>query len=170
MRLLAALVLLGACRPDFTSVVRHDDFDSEDDESPPADAAVDGRALDASAPDAIILNSCPDPIVTDPNDPDMDHDGVPNASDNCPRVYNPDQYNEDGDLFGDACDKCPPYPDNDQPNMDGDCVSDACDPRPTIPGDTIFLFEGFSGGIPQDWIRSGQTWTASNGWGYRRHC
>jgi len=38
---------------------------------------------------------------------DIDGDGVPNQSDNCPSVYNPDQKDGDGDGFGDACDLCP---------------------------------------------------------------
>lgn len=40
----------------------------------------------------------PEPIV------DGDHDGVSDAGDNCPAVYNPSQSNSDGDTAGDACD------------------------------------------------------------------
>jgi uncharacterized repeat protein (TIGR01451 family) len=36
--------------------------------------------------------------------PDGDHDCVPDASDNCPSVFNPGQANADGDGLGDACD------------------------------------------------------------------
>jgi len=36
--------------------------------------------------------------------PDQDGDGVPDASDNCPSVYNPTQTDTDGDGLGDACD------------------------------------------------------------------
>lgn len=45
---------------------------------------------------------------------DTDGDGVPNASDNCPSIFNPSrpmdngaQENSDGDALGDACDPCP---------------------------------------------------------------
>jgi hypothetical protein len=45
---------------------------------------------------------------------DTDGDGVPNAQDNCPTVFNPArpldkgvQENSDGDALGDACDPCP---------------------------------------------------------------
>jgi hypothetical protein len=45
---------------------------------------------------------------------DLDGDGVANAEDNCPNVFNPArpvddsvQANADGDDFGDACDLCP---------------------------------------------------------------
>jgi uncharacterized repeat protein (TIGR01451 family) len=36
--------------------------------------------------------------------PDDDHDCVPNASDNCPSVFNPGQADSDGDGRGNACD------------------------------------------------------------------
>ena len=36
--------------------------------------------------------------------PDGDGDGVPDAEDNCPSVYNPTQTDTDGDGLGDACD------------------------------------------------------------------
>jgi putative hemolysin/C1A family cysteine protease len=39
-----------------------------------------------------------------PPPPDQDGDGVPDASDNCPTVYNPTQTDTDGDGLGDACD------------------------------------------------------------------
>ena len=37
--------------------------------------------------------------------PDRDHDGVPDASDNCPEISNPDQSDSDHDGIGDACDR-----------------------------------------------------------------
>lgn len=39
-------------------------------------------------------------------DTDWDKDGVANAGDNCPWVYNPDQTDLDGNLIGDACEGC----------------------------------------------------------------
>lgn len=38
---------------------------------------------------------------------DTDGDGTPDATDNCPTVYNPDQKDTDVDGHGDACDLCP---------------------------------------------------------------
>lgn len=43
--------------------------------------------------------------VVDPND--RDHDGVPNATDNCPDLANMSQTDSDMDGKGDACDVCP---------------------------------------------------------------
>jgi hypothetical protein len=38
---------------------------------------------------------------------DADGDGIPDAEDNCPAVWNPSQQDEDGDGVGDNCDRCP---------------------------------------------------------------
>jgi len=42
--------------------------------------------------------------ATVPDLPDIDGDGVPNGSDNCPNLVNPDQVDTDGNGTGDACD------------------------------------------------------------------
>ena len=52
---------------------------------------------------------------------DEDLDGVIDAFDNCPGLYNPDQENMDRDKLGDACD----------PDADGDGVPNAQDKCPT---------------------------------------
>lgn len=52
---------------------------------------------------------------------DSDSDGVLDARDNCPGVYNPDQEDIDRDGIGDACD----------PDIDGDGVPNAQDKCPT---------------------------------------
>ena len=117
------------------------------------DAAIDGALPDGAMADAMADASVPI---------DTDGDGIPDVSDNCPTRSNANQYNEDGDRFGDVCDPCPPIADNAPPDTDGDGVADACDPRPTTAGDSIALFEGFSGGVPASWNKTG-TWSAAGG-------
>jgi ELWxxDGT repeat protein len=73
-------------------------------------------------------------------DTDVDNDGIPNDSDNCPDTANADQTNSDEDAEGDACDpdddndsvvdeidNCPLVSNVDQADMDLDGLGDACD-------------------------------------------
>jgi len=77
---------------------------------------------------------------------DSDDDGVCDADDNCPTIYNPTQANADGDAAGDACDGCPSDPYKIAPGVcgcgiadtdtDGDGLADCIDPCPARkPGD-----------------------------------
>ena len=78
---------------------------------------------------------------------DADLDGVDDAVDNCPGVYNPDQMDSDADMIGDMCDpdgdpdmdglptnldNCPFVSNPFQNDLDMDAVGDACDNCPTI--------------------------------------
>src|SRR6185503_19958383 len=71
---------------------------------------------------------------------DQDHDGVPDANDNCVNTANPDQANNDNDALGDVCDpdedndgvldgndNCPFTANTDQVNNVGDAQGDVCD-------------------------------------------
>ena len=81
--------------------------------------------------------------IGDACDPDIDGDGVLNASDNCPYIYNPTQdpnacLDSDGDGILNGVDNCPfiangPAQANvpgvgNQTDNDGDGIGDACDP------------------------------------------
>jgi len=57
-------------------------------------------------------------------DDDIDGDGILNASDGCPYVYD-DGTDTDGDGVPDACDACLGF--NDSDDVDGDGVPDGCD-------------------------------------------
>jgi hypothetical protein len=80
--------------------------------------------------------------IGDACDSDADNDGVLNASDNCPVVYNPDQKDSDKDGIGDACnqaidkdrdgwadalDNCPAIPNPDQKDDNHNGIGDACE-------------------------------------------
>jgi hypothetical protein len=63
---------------------------------------------------------------------DADGDGIPDASDDCPDVYDPAQADRDGDGAGDDCDDCPSVSNADQKDTDGDGIGDACDDCPGV--------------------------------------
>ncbi|HVZ38835.1 MAG TPA: thrombospondin type 3 repeat-containing protein [Candidatus Kapabacteria bacterium] len=94
------------------------------------------------------------PIV--PFGPDTDGDGIPDASDNCPFVYNPLQSDIDHDGIGDECDtdidgdgvlneadNCPLVANASQNpivclgDADGDGILDGADPCPSIPNPLV---------------------------------
>jgi hypothetical protein len=62
---------------------------------------------------------------------DLDGDGIPDVTDNCPSDENPDQLDTDEDSVGDACDNCPTTTNFDQQDRDGDGIGDACEARDT---------------------------------------
>lgn len=107
--------------------------------SPFAMARQPDRGVRVEPNRAVGGPSAPGPLAPDDND----DDGVLNASDNCPDVYNPDQADLDGDGVGDSCDAdldgdgftndtdlCTWRPNPDQQDADADGVGDVCDGYP----------------------------------------
>jgi hypothetical protein len=129
---------------------------NEQDPCPSAQTCIAGHCSygGGGAIDAPLVN---DAFQPDGPPGDVDADGIPNASDNCPMTSNADQGNEDGDPLGDKCDPCPIDPTSPPSDPDNDGVSDSCDPRPATPGDTILVFEGFHAGVPANWQVVGTT-------------
>ena len=72
---------------------------------------------------------------------DIDSDGIPDKSDNCPSTANADQVDVNKNSIGDACedfdrdgvmnaqDNCPDNPNSNQSNADSDKYGDVCDPE-----------------------------------------
>ena len=65
-----------------------------------ADGDLQGDACDPCPID-------PTDLCAPPDADDLDDDGWPNGTDNCPHEPNPTQADTDGDGHGDACDACP---------------------------------------------------------------
>ncbi|MBN1945692.1 MAG: thrombospondin type 3 repeat-containing protein [Bradymonadales bacterium] len=91
----------------------------------------DGQCVQDSNQDG-VPDWLQDPeVIFEPGNPevpeeqlsDRDGDGIPDARDNCPDLYNPDQSDSDHDGLGDACDPT---------DTDGDGIPDAADNCPTI--------------------------------------
>jgi len=74
--------------------------------------------------------------------PDADRDGVPDATDNCPAVYNPTQADGDGDGIGDACEA----PANRPPS----CAGAKASPALLWPPDHDLVPVGVSGVVDPD--------------------
>jgi hypothetical protein len=79
-------------------------------------------------------------------DPDVDGDGIPNASDNCPFDANPNQADADDDGAGDACDRCPLIASS-NPLEDNPCAAQSAEqvvvPGPTPAGDPLMVTARF---------------------------
>lgn len=76
-----------------------------------------------------------------PLDEDGDEVGI---GDNCPQVANPEQRDLDQDGIGDVCDNCPMAANTDQGAVgDGDAFGDACDPHADQSGDCLIVYDTF---------------------------
>ena len=95
------------------------------------DAGGEPSAEDATEADAGAGDDADVPSLSD-----SDGDGIDDATDNCPELFNSEQGDSDGDEVGDLCDNCVDVPNSDQVNSDEDVYGDACDncPLATNPG------------------------------------
>ncbi len=75
-------------------------------------------------------DNCPE--IFNPNQMDVECDGLGDLCDNCPTIENPQQKNADGDPFGDKCDNCMYDPNPHQSDQDVDGLGDECDNCPSI--------------------------------------
>ena len=103
-----------------------------------------------------------DPL--DPDDPgavpelDRDHDGIPDAFDNCPDTPNPDQLDLDGDGIGAVCDTCERnVPLLEGFDSDGDGLPDSVETN-----DGIYHGVHATGSDPLNWDTDGDG--LSDGW------
>ena len=90
---------------------------------PPSDL-VTGNDLDG---DGIPNGSDNCPCTSNVEQTDSDHDGIGDVCDNCPLRYNPLQEDSDKDGIGDGCDNCLLTYNPLQEDTDGDHVGDRCD-------------------------------------------
>jgi len=81
--------------------------------------------------------------VDNPDQSDVDDDGMGDACDVCPEIADGGQVDSDGDGIGDACDDCPTVANADQDDADGDGIGTACDACPGDSGES-----GEAGGCP----------------------
>jgi len=68
-----------------------------------------------------VVTTIPTTIPTTTMPPDSDGDGIADAIDNCPTVYNPQQLDADGNGTGDCCDAAPACGGCGQPVCDQQC-------------------------------------------------
>lgn len=103
-------------------------------------------------------------VITDDPSADADGDGVPDACDKCPQVYDPDQADDDVDGRGNACDVCPLDPEND---VDDDSL---CVPEDAKPFDPDNDGDGILGRMDNCVLKANPTQLDTNQDGFGNAC
>ncbi|NNF15094.1 MAG: hypothetical protein HKN70_00030, partial [Gammaproteobacteria bacterium] len=85
-----------------------------------AEAEIDGQPLNETYFNNQRTVDATKAYDWSPND--LDVDGIADAADNCPTVFNTSQSDVDGDSLGDACDNCPSVSNSLQEDDDADDV------------------------------------------------
>jgi hypothetical protein len=76
------------------------------------------------------VDNCP--LVPNPDQSDIDQDGLGDVCDNCKSTKNANQSDTDHDGVGDLCDNCPTIANPTQADFDRDGLGDACDSNSLI--------------------------------------
>ncbi len=89
------------------------------------DADGDGFGNPGVPSNDCAVDNCP--YTPNPDQSDIDADGVGDVCDNCPSDSNSSQADHDGDGVGDACDNCIYWANPDQLDSDSNGVGDECE-------------------------------------------
>jgi len=97
-------------------------------------------------------------IVLSFEGPDLDGDGEPNVSDNCPNHPNPDQADCDGDGKGDVC----AIADGTSQDCNSNGIPDSCELMPTVKllvsskaSNSVIAYDGQTGQLVGDFVPTG---------------